>query len=141
MNRRHFIAASGAGARVAQSPATGQTSAARKPVLMNLGCQSAPTNDTHLKYLGRYGVRHIAGYPEIAVGRLYATVDELKRMVDLADRNGIKIDGAVPPFLASSHVDRTSHPAIMLAQSPERDRDIEAFQIFIRIVPPPEFRA
>jgi mannonate dehydratase len=37
-----------------------------------------------------------------------------------------------PPFLASSHVDRTEHPAIMLGQSPQRDRDIEQLQILIR---------
>ena len=42
---------------------------------MKLGCQSAPTNDTHLKYLARYGVRNICGYPEIAGDRIYATVD------------------------------------------------------------------
>ena len=36
---------------------------------MKLGCQSAPTNDTHLKYLARYGVRNICGYPEIAAAR------------------------------------------------------------------------
>jgi mannonate dehydratase len=132
MNRRHFLAAGGAGALASQAPAPAQTASGQKPVLMNLGCQSAPTNDTHLKYLARYGVRYISGYPEIAEGRLYATVDELKRMRDLAERNSITIEGAVPPFLASSHIDRERHPAIMLAESPERDRDIEAFQTFIR---------
>ena len=55
-------------------------------VLMKLGCQSAPTNETHLQYLARYGVRNICGYPEIGEGRLYATVDELKRMRDLAEK-------------------------------------------------------
>jgi mannonate dehydratase len=38
----------------------------------------------HLKYLARYGVRNICGYPEIEGDRLYATVDELKRMMDTA---------------------------------------------------------
>jgi len=99
---------------------------------MKLGCQSAPTNDTHLKYLARYGVRNICGYPEIADGRLYATVEELGRMRDLADKNGIAIDCVAPPFLASSHIDKEKHPAIMLAQSPERDRDIESLQTLIK---------
>jgi mannonate dehydratase len=99
---------------------------------MQLGCQSAPTNDVHLKYLARYGVRHICGYPDIADGRLYATVDEMKRMVDLAHSNGIEVVCAAPPFLASSHIDRERHPAVMLAESPERDRDIEALQTFIK---------
>lgn len=99
---------------------------------MKLGCQSAPTNETHLKYLARYGVRNICGYPVIADGRLYATVEELGRMRDLADKNGIAIDCVAPPFLASSHIDKENHPAIMLAQSPERDRDIEQLQTLIK---------
>jgi mannonate dehydratase len=36
------------------------------------------------------------------------------------------------PFLASSSVDRTPRPAIMLGKSPDRDRDIECFQAHIR---------
>jgi mannonate dehydratase len=59
-------------------------------------------------------------------------VDELSRMRDLAEKNGISIDCVAPPFLASSHIDREKHPAIMLAESPERDRDIEALQTLIR---------
>ena len=130
MNRRRFVTYSGAAA--AASLASGPAPAApAKRALMKLGCQSAPTNETHLKYLARYGVRNICGYPEIADGRLYATVDELKRMRDLAEKNGISIDCIAPPFLASSHIDREKHPAIMLAQSPERDRDIEALQTLI----------
>jgi mannonate dehydratase len=135
MNRRHFVATAGAAAagltsRAAPAPQPG--AASPKPVLMKLGCQSEPTTDTHLKYLARYGVRNICGYPEIAGGRLYATVEELQRMRDLAEKNGISVDCAAPPFLSSSHIDRERHPAIMLAQSPERDRDIEALQTFIR---------
>jgi len=100
--------------------------------LMKLGCQSAPTNETHLQYLARYGVRNICGYPEIGEGRLYATVDELKRMRDLAEKYDITIDCIAPPFLASTHIDQTPHPAVVLANSPERDRDIEALQTLIR---------
>jgi mannonate dehydratase len=99
---------------------------------MKLGCQSAPTNQTHLKYLARYGIRNICGYPEIADGRLYATVDELKRMRDMAEANGITVDCVAPPFLESTNVDTEKHAAIVLAESPERDRDIEAFQTMIR---------
>ncbi len=132
MNRRTFISSSGAviAAAVPTTPAVAATTPKR--ALMKLGCQSAPTNDTHLKYLARYGVRNICGYPQIGDGRLYATVDELSRMRDLAEKNGISIDCIAPPFLASSHIDREKHPAIMLAESPERDRDIEALQTLIR---------
>ncbi len=131
MNRREFLARSGTAAAAA-SAAKPDRAAPAPAIRMKLGCQSAPTNDTHLNYLARYGVRHICGYPEIPDGRLYATVDELKRMRDLADSNGISIDCIAPPFLASSHIDRERHPAIMLAQSPERDRDIESLQTLIR---------
>ncbi len=99
---------------------------------MKLGCQSAPTNDKHLQYFARYSVRNICGYPEIADGRLYATVEELKRMRDLAEKWGVSIDCLAPPFLSSSHIDKEKHPAIMLAQSPERDRDIESLQTLIK---------
>jgi mannonate dehydratase len=102
------------------------------PGLMKLGDQTAPTNDVHLKYLARYGVRNICGYPQIEGDRLYATANELKKMMDMAGKYGINIDWTAPPFLESSYIDREKHPAIMLAQSPERDRDIEALQTFIR---------
>src|SRR3954451_13220288 len=107
MNRRQFVSSSGAAAAaltgsIATPPAR---AAAGPPARMKLGCQSAPTNETHLKYLARYGVRNICGYPTIADGRLYATPDELKSMCDLAQKNGISVDCAAPPFLTSSHID------------------------------------
>jgi mannonate dehydratase len=135
MNRRKFITATGAAGLLAANgfntaPAAAKTPA--KPVLMKVGDQTAPTNETHLKYLARYSVRNICGYPQIDGDRLYATVDELKRMVDLAAGCGISIDCTAPPFLESSYIDKEKHPAIMLAQSPERDRDIESLQTMIK---------
>jgi mannonate dehydratase len=133
LNRRQFVSSAGA---IALAPATAKnTAAADAPpagVRMRLGCQSAPTTDAHLKYLARFGVRDICGYPEIPAGRLYATVEELKRMRDLAETNGIRVECVAPPFLTSSHIDKEKHGAIMLAESPERDRDIEQLQTFIR---------
>ena len=101
---------------------------------MKLGCQSAPTTDEHLKYLARYGVRHICGYPQIdsADSRIFPTVEELHRMRDLAEKNHIEIVCVGPKILESSYINREKHPAIMLAQSPERDRDIEGIQTLIR---------
>lgn len=133
MNRRQFVSSSGAAA-AALAGAVHSTGLAAPagPVLMKLGCQSAPTNQVHLQYLARYGVTHICGYPEIEGGRLYATVDELSRMRDMAAKAGITVETIAPPFLASSHIDEEKHPAIMLAQSPERDRDIESLQKMIR---------
>src|SRR2546426_1032492 len=117
MNRRQFISSSAAAAAVSAAAGPQNASAATgKPILMKLGCQSSPTNEAHLRYFARYGVRNICGYPKIADGRIYATVDELKEMRDLADKNGISVDCLGPPFLTSSHIDREKHPAIMLAQ-------------------------
>src|SRR3954469_198601 len=134
MDRRRFLSGSAAAAAVMSSDleASVQASSAKaagKPVLMKLGCQSKPTNDVHLKYLARYGVRHICGYPETSEGRIASTVDELTRMKELAEKNGIEIVCVGPPALESTYIDNEKHPAIMLAQSPERDRDIEQFQI------------
>src|SRR5438093_13506949 len=53
-------------------------------------------------------------------------------MRDMAEKYRIRVDLIAPPFLASSHIDREKHPAIMLAQSPERDRDIEQLQTMIK---------
>ncbi len=111
MNRRQFVTTSAA---ASAALTTRLAPAATKPqVSIQLGCQSAPTNDTHLKYLARYGVTHICGYPQIADGRLYATVDELKQMLDLADKNKLTVACLAPPFLASSHIDKEKHPAII----------------------------
>ncbi len=135
MNRREFLVSSGAAGilasnAIAQTSKSAQSSATSAQ--MKLGDQTHPTNDVHLKYLARYSVRNICGYPQIEGDRLYATVDELKRMIDMAGKYGISIDCTAPPFLESSYIDREKHPAIMLAQSPERDRDIEQLQMFIR---------
>ena len=130
MNRRKFLTVSSGAAALGGPPKPAVAAPAK--ALMKLGCQSAPTNQTHLKYLARYGVRNICGYPEIADGRLYATVDELKRMRDMAEANGITVECVAPPFLESTNVDTEKHAAIVLAESPERDRDIEAFQTMIR---------
>src|SRR5271168_3778394 len=135
MNRRQFIAAGGAAGLVAgrgSVSAPGSAESASTPALMKLGCQTGPTNDVHLKYLARYGVESICGYPEIEGDRLYATVDELKSMKDLAAKYNISVDCIAPPFLASSFIDSEKHPAIMLADSPERDRDIEQLQTMIK---------
>jgi len=93
---------------------------------------SAPTNDTHLKYLARYGVRNICGYPEIADGRIYATVDELSRMKDIATKNGIEIDCVGPPVLTSSYIDNEKHPAICWRGVLSATVDIESIQTLIK---------
>jgi mannonate dehydratase len=73
MNRRQFISASGAASLVAAqgvAPVALHASTPEQPILMKLGDQTAPTNETHLKYLARYSVHNICGYPQIDGDRL-----------------------------------------------------------------------
>jgi mannonate dehydratase len=133
MNRRVFVSSSGiAAAALAGFPSQPAGAAPAKPAMMKLGCQSEPTTEQHLQYLARYGVQGICGYPQPVTGHLYATVDELKRMRDLAEKCHLSLDCIAPPFLQSTHIDKVKNPAVMLADSPQRDRDIEDLQTMIR---------
>ncbi len=101
MNRKQFFKKTGAAGVAVASGATGKCAGAiarLPPVRMKLGNQSAPTIDTHFAYPARYGVCNICGYPQIEGDRLYATVDELKRMTDLAGKCGIGVDCTAPRF-------------------------------------------
>jgi len=133
MNRRKFVSLSGAAAAGlgAGAPRLVAADSANR-ALMKLGCQTTPTNEQHIRYLARYGVQAICGFPQVPPDRLYATVDELKAMREIAEKNGVTVDLLAPPFLASISVDRDKHAAIMLGQSPERDQDIEQMQTMIR---------
>lgn len=84
------------------------------------------------KSMGRWGIKNVVATARIADGRLYATVEELTQLTDTAAKYGVSVDVLNPPFLPSSHIDRERHPAIMLAESPERDRDIEQIQTMIK---------
>src|SRR6266852_4204978 len=66
MNRRKVITSTGAvGLLAANRLAEAAPKVVlAKPVLMKVGDQTAPTNETHLKYLARYSVRNICGYPQ-----------------------------------------------------------------------------
>ncbi|SFS17183.1 D-mannonate dehydratase [Granulicella pectinivorans] len=134
IDRRQFLASVSAAALTLKANAEAPKPAPKHtgPALFKLGCQSAPTNDAHLGYFARYGVRHICGYPETSGGRTFPTLEELNRMKDLAAKHKIEIVCVGPPILESSFIDKERHPSIMLAQSPERDRDIEQFQNLIR---------
>jgi mannonate dehydratase len=128
MKRRDFGAVVAAGA-LAQAPAA---SAAKPPVLMKLGCQSGPSNEKRMQFFARHSVKNICGYPDESPERGYPTVEELNQLVERAGKWGISVDCVAPSFLASSHIDRTQRPAIMLGESPQRDRDIEKIQNLIK---------
>lgn len=133
MDRRAFLSTAGLGAAVGlASPAAARQPAVLKPLKAKLGCQSTPSDDAHFAYFARYGVRHACAKPIVSAGRAHVTVEEIEAVRDLGARHGVAVEILEPPILRSSHIDKEPFPAIMLAQSPERDRDIEAFQLTIR---------
>ena len=134
MHRREFMSVAGMGASaVACGDASALASEEKqqskgrsgKPVRMYVGTQRSPTNPKMLQFLKRHGVNNICGYPPHPGERGYWTVDDLKRTRDLCDKHDMTLDMVALPFLSSSHIDRERRGAIMLGQSPERDRDIE----------------
>src|SRR5438445_8612768 len=135
MDRRDFIFSTAAGAVLPASsaPLLADAPAGRKHAGMKLGCQSGPTSDQRLQFFARHSIKNICAVPEFKDKELgYPTIDELAQLRERAAKWDINIDMITPPFLASTHIDRTERPAILLGQSPERDRDIERFQNLIR---------
>jgi mannonate dehydratase len=161
MNRRQFVS-SGALAAAVTSTQTTTVDAAPKRALMKLGATvsgggrrggrgefaaATPSGEPGrgrrgsgqprdpeqgFKSMGRFGIKNVVATAQIADDRLFATVEELKRLTDMADKYGVTVDILNPPFLPSSHIDRERHPAIMLGESPQRDRDIEQIQTMIK---------
>jgi mannonate dehydratase len=143
INRRDFLRLSGAVGAAAAGTATAVGAAAasaemasgkgKPPSRLKLGCQSGPSNAQHFAFFARYGVRNICGSPEIAdPARLCPTVSELVQLRELAGKYGISVDMTDSVLLHSSLVDKEPNPSIVLGDSPQRDRDIEAFQNLIR---------
>lgn len=142
MDRRNFLAAMGAAGAVASAgevslakAATPARHARKEParqLRIKLGCQSGPATEERFRFFSRYGVSNIAARAPVSGGRLYSTVDELSSVRDMAAKHKLSLDVLDPIMLPSSNIDRERNPAIMAAQSPQRDRDIEAFQQLIR---------
>jgi mannonate dehydratase len=130
MNRRELLTVTAAAAASQVLP----SSAANPPkrALMRLGCQSSPTSDQRLQFFARHGVQAICGYPEDSQKQGLYSVEDLSRTKERCEKYKIELEGITPGFLASSHIDKTERPAILLGQSPERDRDIEHVQNDIR---------
>src|SRR5665213_1221335 len=145
MDRRKFFSVTGAGAAaVAATSLTGAdaapggpggscASAKLPPLKARLGHQFGALTDQTAAWIARFGVDAICTSPKVAdPTRLYPTVDEMKAMLDIANRHKVKVELVDSVLLTSSLIDREKNPAIMLGQSPQRDRDIAAFQNHIR---------
>ena len=139
MDRRQFISSAGAAAGATalsscatQTQTSGESKPERKPIKMHVGTQRGPTNPEMLQYIKRHGVDHICGYPpRPPEDRGYWTYEDVAKTREMCEQNGISLDVVQLPFLSSSHIDREKRGAIMLGQSPERDRDIEHIQKMI----------
>ena len=138
MDRRKFIAMTGAGAAAAPAVAAPAKPARRPtglpPLKARLGHQmNSKLNEANCKSASRYGLEAICASPDIKdPERLYPTVEELNQMLDLARKHRLKVEIIDSPLLQSTYIDREKHAAIMLGQSPERDREIEAIQTTIK---------
>ncbi|MBW8078621.1 MAG: TIM barrel protein [Gallionella sp.] len=98
-----------------------------------LGCQSGPSTDEHFTFLARFGVRHVCASPNILdPARVTPTVEEISRLRELVERHGISLEMTDSRLLRSTLIDAEKYPAIMLGDSPQRDRDIESFQQLLR---------
>jgi mannonate dehydratase len=147
MDRRKFFSVTGAGAAAAAGGIAGAdaapkhaamahgscASASLPPLKARLGHQFGSLTDRTAAWVARYGVDAICTSPKVEdPTRLYPTVEEMNKMLDIAHKWKVKVELVDSVLLTSSLIDKEKHPAIMLAQSPERDRDIEAFQNHIK---------
>ena len=133
MKRRTFLSLSSSAAalslskpsKVAGSLKPESLAIKRRALRMDVGTQRSPTTPEMLQYFKRHGVNRICGYPPHPGKRGYWTEEELIRTRELCESHGVRLDMVALPFLTSSHIDSENRGAIMLADSPERDRDIE----------------
>jgi mannonate dehydratase len=128
MKRREFLSAAGVAMGACQAfPSNASPEpigVPRVPLKMHVGTQQGPTTAAMLQYFKRHGCDHICGYPSKPESRGYWTLEELERTRDLCEKHGVRMEMVALPFLTSSHIDREKRGAIMLGESPERDRDI-----------------
>jgi mannonate dehydratase len=134
LDRRKFVNISGVasvaalGAETALPGAAVAAPAARKPMLVKLGCQSGPATDEHFAFLARYGIKNIVANPaQKDRSRHYATVEELKGLRVLAARHGLSVDMTSCGFMSSA-----GRPSDIMLGLPGRDKEIADFQALIK---------
>jgi mannonate dehydratase len=145
MDRRKFFSVTGAGAAalaagsgtsaVAAPGVPGGSCASAKlpPLKARLGHQFGTLTDRSAAWVARYGVDAVCTSPKIEdPARLYPTVEEMNKMLDIANKWKVKVELVDSVLLTSSNIDKEKNPGIMLGKEPERSREIEAFQNHIR---------
>jgi len=99
-----------------------------RPLKLHVGSQRRASTNTEAQFLVRHGVKHWVPSPRTSGGRGYWVPSDLYPVLDFAAANGLTVEMVALPFLGSTNVNTESRPAIMLGQSPQRDRDIEDIQ-------------
>ncbi|MBI4476450.1 MAG: mannonate dehydratase [Acidobacteria bacterium] len=91
---------------------------------MKVGTQHGSSNEI-LRVLAGFGVNHICSrLPSRAFDDQWS-VDGLSRLKERVESFGIALD-MVPLPLSSAYITKAENPNIMLAKSPERDREIDS---------------
>ena len=148
MDRRKFFSVTGATAAAASGlvesasaqsrvypakPGEAAASAKLPPLKARLGHQFGTLTDRTAAWVSRFGVDAVCTSPVVTdPARLYPTVEEMNKMLDIANKWKVKVELVDSVLLTSSLIDREKNPGIMLAKEPERGREIEAFQNHIR---------
>jgi mannonate dehydratase len=141
MNRREFVRLTGSGvaaATLAETIAARQAAASPASAVqahasrarLEPGTQHGDA-DSILRVLAGFGVDHICSLlPSPRLDEAWS-VEGLLRLRDRVESFGITLD-MVPLPLSSREISRGENPAILLAQDPERDRQIDDICQMIR---------
>jgi mannonate dehydratase len=115
-------------ARIAAQPRA--VGAAAGKARMKAGTQHGDS-DAILRVLAGFGVSHICSLLPSARMDAAWSIESLVRLRERVESFGITLD-MVPLPLSSSEISRSENPAILLAQDPERDRQIDDICQMIR---------
>ena len=128
MNRRNFLQLAGAtaGASVMNSSTAlpqGSNGSASHKGLMKVGTQHGSSDDI-LEVLCSLGVNNICSSLPSAKMDAAWSVEGLTKLRERVESYGIHLD-MIPLPLSSAYITKAELPSIMMAKSPERDRDID----------------
>src|ERR1043166_10160990 len=124
MDRRKFFSVTGAGAAAAAAggvvetasaqsrryeatPGAAARSATLPPLKARLGHQFGTLTERSAAWVSRYGVDAVCTSPKVEdPARLYPTVEEMNKMLDLANKYKVKVELVDSVLLTSSLIDR-----------------------------------